>query len=66
MVYARRLGYLLDRAGGQEVAHALAEWVDARVPRVTPLSPGPPITGIPRDARWRVAMNEEVDVEARA
>lgn len=66
MVYARRLGYLLDRAGGQEVARALAEWVDARAPRVTPLSPGPPITGIPRDARWRVATNEEVDVAASA
>ena len=66
MAYAQRLGYLLDRVGRQEVARALAEWVNARAPRVTPLSPGAPITGADRDARWRVAVNEVVDVEARA
>jgi predicted transcriptional regulator of viral defense system len=66
VAYAQRLGYLLDRVGRQEVARALAEWVDARAPRVTALSPGEPITGAQRDARWRVAVNEEVDVEARA
>jgi predicted transcriptional regulator of viral defense system len=66
VAYAQRLGYLLDRAGRQEVARALAEWVDARSPRVTPLSPGAAITGAKRDARWRVAVNEEVDLEAKA
>ena len=66
VAYAQRLGYLLDRAGRQEIARALAEWVDARAPRVTPLSPGAPITGTERDSRWRVAVNEEVDLEARA
>ena len=66
VAYAQRLGYLLDRAGRQEVARVLAEWVDTRAPRVTPLSPGAPITGTERDARWRVAVNEEVDLEAKA
>jgi predicted transcriptional regulator of viral defense system len=65
-VYAQRLGYLLDLVGGQDVARALAEWVAARAPRVTALSPAQPITGARRDARWRVAVNEEVDVEVRA
>ncbi|MBI2207560.1 MAG: type IV toxin-antitoxin system AbiEi family antitoxin [Candidatus Rokubacteria bacterium] len=66
VAYAQRLGYLLDRAGRPEIARALAEWVDARAPRATPLSPGAPITGTERDGRWRVAVNEEVDLEVRA
>ena len=66
VAYAQRLGYLLDRVGHQEVARALAEWVDARAPRVTRLSPAAAITGAQRDARWRVAVNEEVDLEATA
>lgn len=66
VAYAQRLGYLLDRAGRQDVARALAEWVDARAPRVTPLAPGAVTTGAKRDARWRVALNEEIDLEVRA
>ncbi|MDP3768945.1 MAG: type IV toxin-antitoxin system AbiEi family antitoxin, partial [Dehalococcoidia bacterium] len=66
VAYAQRLGYLLELVGRQEVARALAEWVAARTPRVAPLASGQPITGARRDARWRVAVNEEVDVEARA
>ncbi len=66
VAYAQRLGYLLELVGGQEIARALAEWVAARTPRVAPLASGQPITGARRDARWRVAVNEEVDVEARA
>lgn len=66
VAYAQRLGYLLDRVGHQEVARALAEWVGGRAPRVTALASGVSITGAERDARWRVAVNEEVDVEASA
>src|SRR5260370_14775151 len=66
VAYAQRLGYLLDRVGRQEVARALAELVHTRAPRVTPLSPRPPITGAQRDARWRGAVHDEIDVEARA
>ena len=64
--YAQRLGYLLDVVGRREVAEALASWVASRSPRVAPLASGAPITGTRRDARWRVAVNEEVDIEARA
>ena len=67
VAYAQRLGYLLDLVGRDEVAHALRDCVAARAPRVTPLSPGQPMTGARRDARWRVAVNEEVERdEARA
>lgn len=66
VAYAQRLGYLLDLVGRQELARALAEWIAARAPRVAPLASGQPITGAQRNARWRVAVNEKVDVEARA
>ena len=66
VAYAQRLGYLLDRVGRQEVARALADWIATRTPRVAPLASGQPNKGAPRHMRWRVAVNEEVDVEARA
>ena len=66
VAYAQRLGYLLDLVGRQQEARALAEWVAARAPRVAPLVSGQPITGAQRDATWRVAVNEELDVETHA
>lgn len=66
VAYAQRLGYLLDLVGGHEQARALAEWVAARAPRAAPLASGQPITGARRDARWRVAVNEDIDVETHA
>jgi len=66
VAYAQRLGYLLDLVGRREVARALADWIATRTPRVAPLASGQPIKGAQRDMRWRVAVNEEVDVEARA
>lgn len=66
LVYAQRLGYLLDRIGREELAAPLAEWLEAKAPRVVPLRPDRPIARAPRAARWRVAVNEEVEAgEAR-
>ena len=61
--YAQRLGYLLDLVGRRTVAEPLAEWIGARAPRVTPLTPGLPITGMPRNLRWRVAVNDQVEAD---
>ena len=61
--YAQRLGYLLDRIGFAELAAPLAKWVSAKAPRVTPLRPDRPLSGAPRNAQWRVAVNEEVELE---
>ena len=66
VAYAQRLGYLLDLVGGQEPARALAAWVAAHAPRAASLASGQPITGARRDARWRVAVNEDIDVETHA
>ncbi len=61
--YSQRLGYLLDRVGRTEVTAPLAEWIRTKDPGVIPLRPDRPATGAPRDALWRVAMNQEVEVD---
>ena len=61
LAYAQRLGYLLERIGRGELAVPLAEWLDVKTPRVVRLRPDRPIAGAPRAARWRVAINEEVE-----
>ena len=60
---AQRLGHLLDRAGAGEVAAAIGEWVAAERPRFVALRPGRPSQRAPKDARWRVLVNEEVEAE---
>ncbi len=61
--YAQRLGYLLDLVGPSTEAEPLAEWIGACAPRVTPLTPGLPITGMPRKLRWRLAVNDQVEAD---
>ena len=39
------------------------KWIAARAPRVTPLTPGVPITGMPRNLRGRVAVNDQVEAD---
>jgi predicted transcriptional regulator of viral defense system len=59
----QRLGYLLDRVGANAVAQPLAELIAQRRPRVVPLRADRPPGDAPRDARWRVLVNEEVEAE---
>ena len=61
--YAQRLGYLLDSVGRSQVAAPLAGWIRSKAPGVTPLRSDRPATGAPRNARWRVAVNEEVEAD---
>ncbi len=63
VAYAQRLGYLLNLTGHAALTGPLAEWVRAKAPRVTPLRPDHPITGAPRAPRWKVAVNEEVELD---
>lgn len=62
LAYAQRLGYLLDHIGQLELTASLAEWISTCARHVTPLRPDLPMAGAPRDTRWRVAVNEEVEV----
>jgi len=61
VAYAQRLGHLLELVRRPEPARSLAEWVAARATRIVPLTPGRPMTGAPRDSRWRLAVNDDVE-----
>lgn len=63
VAYAQRLGHLLAHLGHASLAAPLAEWVRARAPRVTALRPDRPITGAPRASRWRVAVNDVIELD---
>ena len=60
---AQRLGLLLDRAGGADKTGPLAEWIEQRRPRAVPLRPNVDAEGRPRDSRWRVFVNETIEVD---
>ncbi len=59
----QRLGYLLQVAGAEALAKTLARWVERRNPRVVLLRPGFATRGARVDRRFRVAVNEEVEVD---
>lgn len=61
MVVVQRLGYLLDRVGGESVTDGLAVIVADKAPQAVALQPGRSRKGCPVDARWRVAVNVEVE-----
>lgn len=63
LVYAQRLGYLLNLVGAGERAKELARLVTEESPRNAPLRPGQPTRGCPVDRRWRVVINEQVEVD---
>jgi predicted transcriptional regulator of viral defense system len=61
---AQRLGHLLELAGASAISEQLAAWVDQRHPRFVPLRPDRSVKSAARDVRWRVLVNERVEVEA--
>jgi predicted transcriptional regulator of viral defense system len=63
LVHAQRLGYLLDLVGAGERTEELAKLIESAAPRSTALRPDQPSKGCPVDKRWRVAVNEQVEVD---
>jgi len=60
--WLQRLGYLLDALGFADRTGPLAEFIDGNVQEVTPLRSGRRgRTGKPRDEKWRVAVNHQLD-----
>ena len=59
----QRLGWLLEKAGNGEMVDRLAQWLQTRKPRETPLDPALPKRGFARDPRWKVIANAEVEGE---
>ncbi len=60
---AQRLGYLLDHIGADRQASPLANWIDERKPRTAPLKPGKAVKGYPVNRRWKVIVNDEIEVD---
>lgn len=61
---AQRLGFLLDQVGAPHVAGALASYVSKQHPRYVRLRPDRSARGAPKDARWRILVNERVETES--
>lgn len=62
--WAQRLGFLLDLVGAADRASSLQRDVRRRARDTALLLPGSPHAGrTPRDQRWRLRINAEVEVE---
>jgi len=62
IVWSQRLGYLLEATDHRgELAAVLADHVCEHARTVGPLVRAKPLTGAPRAARWKLAINETVE-----
>jgi predicted transcriptional regulator of viral defense system len=59
----QRLGWVLAKIGHESLTGKLAAWLHERQPPTTPLDPSQPRKGYPRDLRWNVIVNTEVEGE---
>ena len=60
---AQRVGFLLDRAGARDKIGPLATWVEDRRPRTIPLRADFGAKGAAKDSRWRLLVNETIEVD---
>jgi predicted transcriptional regulator of viral defense system len=63
IAWSQRLGYLLERTAGHELAAALERHVQEQAPTLAPLVRARPMKRAPRVRRWRLALNASVEVE---
>jgi len=61
--WAQRLGYVLDRVGAESLAVPLLAQVAPRIRDYVPLRARKPARRGQRDARWRVIVNERIEVD---
>jgi len=61
--YLQRLGWLLEQARRADLVAKLADWISKKKPNRTPLDPALPRKGSPRDSRWNVIINTQVEGE---
>ena len=61
LAWVQRLGYLLVRVEADELASHLDAVLQDREAFTVALAPWKNMTGAPRDARWHVALNTEVE-----
>jgi predicted transcriptional regulator of viral defense system len=63
IAHVQRLGWLLDAVGATSKTKPLSVWVSGQRPRRVLLSPGSPGSIREEDPRWRVDVNERVEVD---
>lgn len=63
IAHVQRLGHLLEAVGAAATAKPMAAWISAQRPRRALLRPGSPRRVREYDPRWRVSVNEHVEVD---
>jgi predicted transcriptional regulator of viral defense system len=63
MPYVQRLGYVLDRLGLKKLAAPLAEYVAHRAQIITPLVPSLPKEGMPKNEKWKLLINSQIEAD---
>jgi predicted transcriptional regulator of viral defense system len=63
IVWAQRLGYLLDHIGAASKTAPLKEYVRARAQKATPLAPAAKVKNGARDTGWKVYTNAAVETD---
>jgi predicted transcriptional regulator of viral defense system len=63
IVWAQRLGYLLEHVDAGDKAAALKDHVRARAQKATPLLPGAPIKKAKRNQHWKLDVNAKVETD---
>ena len=63
LAHIQRLGYLLEKIGRGDITSSLSRWIAFRRPSKVALKPTLPQKGFPRDRRWNVIANIEVEGE---
>ncbi|MCK4516161.1 MAG: type IV toxin-antitoxin system AbiEi family antitoxin [Spirochaetaceae bacterium] len=61
LAWVQRLGYLLSLVEAMDLANLLESALPARSVFPVPLVPHKSVTGVPRDERWRVFLNADVE-----
>jgi predicted transcriptional regulator of viral defense system len=61
---ARRLGWLLDKVGRKDLTPGLLKWVGNKAVPFIPLDSSEKIEKSPRDRKWRIWVNTELEPEA--
>ena len=64
VLWAQRLGYLLEHVGAGEKAALLKEDVRRRARNFTKLLPGASAVDAPRSKEWRLFVNASIEADA--
>ncbi len=59
----QRLGYLLTRSGADSLSEPLSRWVASKEPRYAGLQSAAPKRNATKDKRWRLLVNEDIEVD---